>query len=191
VATGGPNPTRLYTRTGDGGETGLAGGSRVAKDSPRIRAFGTLDELGATLGLAEAQLPETADPIHALLVRLQHELFLAQAELAAAPGSAPFAHPIGARHVRRLEVELDQYSAGIDPIHTFVLPRGRAAGAALHLARTVARRAERELWTLNRTEPLRPELLQWLNRFSDLMFILALTVNRDQHVVEIPPDYSI
>jgi len=125
VATGGPNPTRLYTRTGDGGETGLAGGARIAKDSPRIRAFGTLDELGATLGVAEGLLPGSPDPLRELLVRLQHEVFLAQAEVATAPGTPLPAHRIEARHVARLEGELDRYTASIGPLRSFVLPRRR------------------------------------------------------------------
>jgi cob(I)alamin adenosyltransferase len=191
VATGGQNPTRLYTRTGDGGETGLAGGARVAKDAPRIRAFGTLDELGATLGLAQGLLPSPADPVQPLLLRLQHELFVAQAEVATGPGARAFPHRIEARHVLRLEAELDQYSEALEALHTFVLPRGPSGGAALHLSRTVARRAEREMWELNRTDPQRPELMQWLNRLSDLLFALALSVNRAQGVQEIAPDYTV
>jgi cob(I)alamin adenosyltransferase len=191
VATGGPNPTRLYTRTGDGGETALVGGTRVAKDAPRIRAFGTLDELGATLGFAQGLLPESTEPVRALLLRLQHELFVAQSEVATAPGRSPPAHRIEARHVARLESELDQFSGALDPLHSFVLPRGAGGGAALHVCRTVARRAEREMWELNRLEPQRPELMQWLNRLSDLLFALALTVNRTQGIREIAPDYSV
>ena len=191
MATGGPNPTRLYTRTGDGGETGLAGGARIAKDSPRIRAFGTLDELGATLGVAEGLLPGSPDPLRELLVRLQHEVFLAQAEVATAPGTPLPAHRIEARHVARLEGELDRYTASIGPLRSFVLPRGTPAAAAIHVSRTVARRAERALWELHRTEPLPPALMQWANRLSDLLFALALAVNQRARVPEIPPDYTV
>jgi cob(I)alamin adenosyltransferase len=191
VAPGGPIPTRLYTRTGDRGETALAGGSRVAKDSARIAAFGTLDELGAHLGFALAQLPAEAVPERQLLTRLQHELYLAQSELATPPGGRAPANRIEARHVLRLEADLDRYTATFEPIQTFVLSRGPRAGAALHVARAVARRAERELWSLNRAEPVRAELLQWTNRLSDLLFALALSVNRAQGEAEIPPDYSV
>jgi cob(I)alamin adenosyltransferase len=189
--TGGEDPTRLYTRTGDRGETGLAGGARVAKEAPRIRTYGTFDELGAHLGLAESFLPAEATEIAQLLVRLQHELFLAQAELATPPTTKSASHRIEARHVTGLEQEIDRFSSTFEPIHTFVLPRGSKAGAALHVARTVARRAERELWRLHRVEPQRPELLQWANRLSDLLFALALSTNRREGVREIPPDYSV
>jgi cob(I)alamin adenosyltransferase len=93
--------------------------------------------------------------------------------------------------VERLEHEIDEYSATIEPLHAFVLPRGRPGGAALHIARTVCRRAERELWTLNRTSPLPDELLRWLNRMSDLLFALALSVNRADGFAEVAPDYSV
>ncbi len=191
MATGGSFPTRLYTRTGDRGDTGLAGGARVAKESPRIRAFGSLDELGATLGLAAARLPESARSERDLVTRLQHEVFVAMSELAAAPGGPAPAHRIETRHVVRLEQELDRYTAALLPLTGFVLARGEGGGAELHLARTVARRSERELWALHREEPVRAELASWLNRLSDLLFALALTVNRSQHVVEISPDYAV
>ncbi|HEV2519050.1 MAG TPA: cob(I)yrinic acid a,c-diamide adenosyltransferase [Thermoplasmata archaeon] len=189
--TGGPSGTRLYTRTGDRGETGLAGGARVLKDSARITAFGTYDELGAALGLAEAFLPPPATALRALLVRLQHEIYIAQSELAVPPSSAPSKHRIEERHVRRLELDIDRYSARLEALHSFVLPRGSRAGAQLHVCRTLARRAERSLWRLNRESPLRTEILQWSNRLSDLLFALALHVNRIQKVAELPPNYSV
>jgi cob(I)alamin adenosyltransferase len=190
VATGGTNSTRLYTRTGDGGTTGLVGGARIGKDSPRIRAFGTLDELGAQLGVAGANLPGGFPEVAQLLLRLQHELSVAQAELATPPGAPAATHRIAARHVERLEDEIDQYSATFEPVHTFVLPRGNRGGAHLHVARTISRRAEREMWALHQVEPLRPEILQWINRLSDLLFALALSVNRHEGYVETPPDYA-
>ena len=190
MAPGGKDPTRLYTRTGDAGTTGLVGGARIAKDSLRIRAFGTLDELGAQIGVAAANLPGDLPDVAALLLRVQHELHLAQAELATPPGSAPPVHRIGERPVERLESEIDRVSATFEPVQSFVLPRGHAAGAQLHLARTVARRAERELWALHAAEPVRPELVRWLNRVSDLLFALALSVNRHEGFAETAPDYS-
>ncbi len=129
--------------------------------------------------------------MRALLIRLQHELYIAQGELAVPPGGPPPKYRIEERHVRRLELDIDKFSARLDPLHSFVLPRGTRAGAQLHVCRGIARRGERSLWRLNREAPLRPELLQWSNRLSDLLFALALTVNRIQKVVEIPPNYSV
>jgi cob(I)alamin adenosyltransferase len=190
VADGGPT-TRLYTRTGDRGETGLAGGTRVAKDSPRVRAYGTLDELGAHLGLALAEAPLSARGVRELLLRLQHEVFLAQTEVAAGPSAPPIPHPIDERHVGRLESDIDRFTDRSEPMRSFVLPGGSRLAAQLHVARTVARRAERELWSVHRTEPLRAVLLQWSNRLSDLLFALALASNQTEGVHEIPPDYSV
>ena len=191
MATGGPSPTRLYTRTGDRGTTGLVGGTRVRKDSPRIRAFGTLDELGAQLGVSLASLPDGFEGESALLRRLQHEIAIAQSELATPLGGPTPAHRIQPRHVGRLESEIDQYSATFEPVHTFVLPGGRLPGASLHLARTIARRAEREIWSLNEAEPVPEPLLQWVNRLSDLLFALGLLINRRQEFRETPPDYTV
>lgn len=166
------------------------GGARVAKDSPRIRAFGTFDELAAQLGVAEATLgPAAAEA--ALLRRLEHELFVAMSELATPPSAAAPRHRIEERHVRRLESEIDRLSADLEPLHSFALPRGAPAAAQLHVARTVARRAERELWNLHGVEPQRAELLEWANRVSDLLFALALAANRTAAVPETPPDYAV
>ena len=191
MATGGTTPTRLYTRTGDRGDTGLVGGARVAKDDPRIRAFGTLDELGAHLGLVATSAGPDARNLLPLLTRLQHELYIAQSELATPPGAKAPAHRIEPRHVERLEHEIDQYSATFEPVHSFVLPRGHAVGAQLHVARAVARRAEREVWALHRVTPQREPTLQWLNRLGDLLFALALSENRREQFAEIAPDYSV
>lgn len=191
MAAGGSGPTRLYTRTGDRGETGLAGGVRVAKDAPRITAFGTLDELGAHLGVVRALLDPNAQPFQTILLRLQNEVFIAQAELAVGPGHPPAAHPISDRHVERLEGEIDQLTALAGPVESFVLPGGRPAGAQLHVARTVARRAERTLWTLHRSEPLPSSLLRWMNRVSDLLFAMTLAVNHVDRYPDQPPDYSV
>ena len=191
MAAGGSSSTRLYTRTGDRGETGLSGGVRIAKDAPRIRAFGTLDEVGAHLGVALSALPPDGSPFRPVLERLQNELFIAQAELAAPPGGPPLAHRIDERHVQRLEQEIDQFTAMIDPLRAFVLPRGTPPAVHLHVARTVARRAERELWALHRHEALPEPLLAWSNRLGDLLFALALAVNRFQGFTETPPDYSV
>ncbi|HUZ80250.1 MAG TPA: cob(I)yrinic acid a,c-diamide adenosyltransferase [Thermoplasmata archaeon] len=190
MATGGTSDTRLYTRTGDRGETGLVGGTRIAKDSFRIGAYGTFDELAACLGVVETSLPDALSEVRALLRRLEHELFLAESELATPSGKAPPAGRIEARHVRRLEADIDRYSDAVRSLRTFVLPTGSPAAAYLHWARALARRAERELWRLHRTEPQSEELLQWSNRLGDLFFALALSANRALGVSEVPPDYS-
>lgn len=190
MAAGDESIPRLYTRTGDRGTTGLAGGARVAKDSERIRAYGTFDELGSQLGLVEAALPDSLEDARAVVRRLEHELFIAQSELAVAPGAKPAAHRIEARHVTRIEGDIDRFDAAHPELRSFVLPRGAPATAQLHVARTIARRAERELWTLNRLEPQRAELLEWTNRLSDLLFALALATNHALGVAEVAPDYT-
>jgi cob(I)alamin adenosyltransferase len=190
VAAGDESIPRLYTRTGDRGTTGLAGGARVDKDSARIRADGTFDELGAQLGLVDADLPESLEDARTTVRRLEHELYIAQSELAVAPGAKPPAHRIEARHVARLESDIDRFDAAHPELRSFVLPRGARVTAEIHAARTIARRAERELWALHRTEPQRAELLEWTNRLSDLLFALALAVNHSLGVAEVPPDYS-
>ncbi len=190
MATGGTSSTRLYTRTGDRGETALVGGTKVAKESARIEAYGTFDELAACLGVVESELPDALSEIRTLLRRLEHELFLAESELATHPGAVPPAGRIEARHVRRLEADIDRYSKAVESLRTFVLPTGTRAASYLHWARTVARRAERVLWRLHRTEPQRPELLQWANRLGDLFFALALSANQALGVAETPPDYD-
>ena len=190
MEAGGESIPRLYTRTGDRGTTGLSGGSRVEKDSPRIRAFGTYDELGAQLGIVVADLPAELVEIGTSVRRLEHELFIAQAEIAHPSSPRPPTHRIEERHVRRLEADIDRYDALHPQVHSFVLPGGSRTASELHLARSIARRAERELWTLHRTEPVRSELLQWANRLSDLLFALALTANQRLGVPEVPPDYS-
>ena len=116
-------------------------------------------------------------------------MFIAQGELAAVGGAS--AHRIAERHVLRLESEIDRLSEGLEPLRSFVLPRGTTAAADLHIARTVARRAERELWHLHESEPVSAELLQWANRLSDLLFALALSVNHSSRHREIPPDYTV
>ncbi len=171
--------TRIYTRTGDGGETGLFGGARVRKDHPRVSAYGTVDELNAALGVARA-----ADPgpeIDAILERLQHHLLDLGAELAtpgaASAGAAAHAPRVVAAWVDAMERDIDRFEDRLPPLHEFILPGGTPAAAALHLARTVARRAEREIVTLASRERLNPELLRFVNRLSDLLFVLARGAN--------------
>jgi cob(I)alamin adenosyltransferase len=140
--------------------------------------------------VAEAFLAD--HPQERLLVRrLAHEVFVANSEVAS-PGPTPqAAHRIDTRHLHRLEEETDRLTATLDPVHSFVLPRGAPGAAHLQYARTVARRAERDLWALHAEEPQREVLLQWANRLSSLLFALALAVNRADGLAEIPPDYSV
>jgi len=191
VAAGGESIARLYSRTGDRGTTALAGGARVDKDSLRVHAYGSFDELGAVLGLVEVELPPELVQIRAIVRRLQHELYIAQAQLATPPGGHPPKHRIEARHVERIESDIEKLKSSHARLRSFVLSGGSRPGALLHISRTIARRAERELWSLHRAEPLPPELLSWTNRLSGLLFALALATNRALGVAETPPDYSV
>ncbi len=190
MATGGESIPRVYTRTGDHGTTGLAGGTRIDKDSDRIRAYGTYDELGAQLGVTLSDLPAELATVRPVLERLRHELFVAQAELATPRARTP-RHKIDTAHVQRLERDIDRFQAELPPLHSFVLPGGSHPAAQLHIGRTISRRAETELLRLHRNEPVTPELMAWANRLSDLLFILALVANHRLGVREIPPDYSV
>ncbi len=189
MATGGESIPRVYTRTGDRGTTALAGGTRVDKDSDRIRAYGAYDELGGHLGVARADLPPELDRLRGVLTRLGHELFVAQSELAS--GDRPPRHRITAAHVTRLEQEIDHFLTEAPAIRSFVIPGGSRSAADLHVCRAVSRRAETELLRLHRSEPLSAELLAWANRLSDLLFVLALVANHAQGVNEVPPDYTV
>lgn len=163
--------SRIYTRTGDDGSTGLGDGSRVAKDAARVNAFGTVDEANSALGvLLAVPLPED---VQALLTRIQHQLFDLGGELCI-PGHAA----IQATDVTALEQQLDHYNAGLPALQEFILPGGGEAAARCHLVRTIVRRAERETVTLARLEPVRSEPLQYLNRLSDLLFVLARVLAR-------------
>lgn len=180
--------TRIYTRTGDAGETGLLGGRRVGKDHPRVEAYGTLDELNSVLGVARAFLKqekpqlEGVDPV---LEEFQHDLFALGAEVAS-PAGGQNVPRCTAEDVQRLERHIDRLDAGLPPLREFILPGGAVGGSLLHLARTVSRRAERRLVTLAKTETLNPELLRYLNRLSDLLFVLARSVNARMSAPETP-----
>jgi cob(I)alamin adenosyltransferase len=163
--------TKIYTRTGDDGTTGLADGTRVAKDAARIDAMGEIDELNSAVGLVLAEdLPAA---MRASLLEVQHDLLDMGGELC-----LPGHDIIGASHVSRLERELDALNATLPALKDFVLPGGSRAAAAAHLARTVCRRAERRLVALSRAESVPPLLLQYLNRLSDLLFVAARVLNR-------------
>jgi cob(I)alamin adenosyltransferase len=172
--------TRVYTRTGDRGETALVGGQRVPKDAPRIEAYGTVDELNAALGLARAfnaeRLAEGEAPrwLDEVLRRLQNELFDLGSELATPPEAAYAGmFRVGPEEVKALEALIDRCQRDLEPLRSFVLPGGGRLGAALHQGRTVCRRAEREVLRLSRGEPVGEWPLAYLNRLSDLLFVLS------------------
>lgn len=169
---------KIYTRTGDQGETGLFGGARVAKNDPRVEAYGTLDELNAQLGFARALTPP--QELESLLERLQADLFTLGAEVACTPGKTEqLSMPLlGEEDVTELEAAIDLHEAALPPLRTFILPSGSPAGAALHVARTVCRRAERAVLSVSDARPL---VLIYLNRLSDLLFVLA---RRASHLAE-------
>lgn len=163
--------SRIYTRTGDDGSTGLGDGSRVGKDDARVAAFGTVDEANSALGvLLAVPLP---DDVRTLLTTLQHQLFDLGGELCI-PGHAAMSDA----DVDALERHLDHYNATLPALREFILPAGGEAAARCHLARCIVRRAERETVALSRIQPVRPQALHYLNRLSDLLFVLARVLAR-------------
>ena len=171
--------SKIYTRTGDDGTTGLGDGSRLRKDSARVEAYGTVDELNSAIGVLLA-VPDLPQAVSACLTEVQHELFDMGGELC-----IPGLSVITAEHVARLEKSLDDFNDPLPPLKEFILPGGGPAAAACHLARTVARRAERRVWTLTKTETVSPEVAKYLNRLSDLLFVLARVLARHERGVEV------
>jgi len=169
---------KIYTKTGDAGDTGLFGGARVGKDHPRVAAYGDVDELNALLGVVKSQAAEPA--LARLLGDLQRDLFALGAQLAdptARVGAKRAKAAIGARHVTRLERAIDAREDRLPALRAFILPGGSTTGAFLHLARTVCRRAERAVVALCRQSAIDPTVLVYLNRLSDLLFVLARAEN--------------
>jgi cob(I)alamin adenosyltransferase len=166
--------SKIYTRTGDDGTTGLGDGSRVPKDGARVEAYGCVDEANSAIGviLAVAGLPAG---VSELLTRVQHELFDLGGELC-----IPGHRAIQSSHVAALEEALDAFNETLPPLKEFILPGGGPAAAACHLARAICRRAERRTWTLARAETVAPEPLQYLNRLSDLLFVLSRVLARHE-----------
>ena len=183
---------RVYTRGGDKGETGLAGGQRVPKDSLRIEAYGTVDELNATIGVARATAEEsiaghgTLAELDAILKRVQHELFNVGSILATLPQDV---HPRQARvtevEIAQLEAEIDRMNAVLPALRSFVLPGGCRLNADLHVCRTVCRRAERIAVALSRQEPIDGEIIRYLNRLSDALFVWSRWASHTLGVPEI------
>lgn len=166
--------SRIYTRTGDDGSTGLGDGSRVSKDAARVEAYGTVDETNAQIGLLRAMLVADHDA-QVMLEHIQHDLFDAGGELCI-PGHSL----VTAAYATRLEAAIDQINASLPPLKDFILPGGSPAAAQAHVARTVARRAERRVQTLASREAVSPLVLQYLNRLSDYLFVLARQLAREQ-----------
>ena len=163
--------SKIYTRTGDDGSTGLGDGTRVSKDSARVTAYGTVDEANSAIGVVlAADLP---DDVRDLLVAVQHQLFDLGGELCI-PGHAA----IFDADIQRLEDRLDHFNADLPALKDFILPGGGPAAAYCHLARTICRRAEREAVTLSHHDAVRPEAIRYLNRLSDLLFVLARVLAR-------------
>ena len=164
--------SKIYTRTGDDGSTGLGDGTRVAKENLRVEAYGTVDEANSALGVI-VSVPALPPEIRRCLTAIQHDLFDLGGELCI-PGHVM----IGAAHIDRLEKELDGFNAELPALKEFILPGGGQAASACHLARAVTRRAERRCWSLARVESVSPEALKYLNRLSDLLFVVARVLAR-------------
>lgn len=170
--------TKIYTRTGDDGSTGLGDGTRVPKDSVRVEAYGTVDELNSMIGLLLCEA--LGDDVRAALTDIQHTLFDLGGELCI-PGRSVLTEA----QVTDLENILDQLNASLAPLKEFILPGGTRAAALCHLARTVCRRAERRVYTLSRGEPVSPVTLKYLNRLSDLLFVMARAMNQASGVPDV------
>jgi cob(I)alamin adenosyltransferase len=170
---------RIYTKVGDGGDTRLVGGQKVRKSGARIDAYGTIDELSAAIGLARTVLaqpeaPEGAGELAAVLGRIQNELFNLGSELATLPGDLRAGQPvIEARHVTALEREIDGWNANLPELRSFVLPGGGIAAAYLHLARTICRRGERLIVALADAEAVGAQVIPYVNRLSDALFVMS------------------
>jgi cob(I)alamin adenosyltransferase len=179
-----PRLTKIYTRKGDEGMTALGGGQRVAKDAQRVTAYGTVDELNSALGLALAQglVPRLAET----LPLLQNELFHLGSDLCFLEADKQQYHlpQIEDHHVTRLEGWIDELTAVVGPLENFILPGGAVGAAQLHLARTICRRAERDVITLAAAEPVGAYVIQYLNRLSDLLFVMARYENYERGVAE-------
>jgi len=175
---------KIYTKTGDSGETGLWGGLRIAKDAARVQAYGTVDECNATIGVARASGLEAG--LDAILAHIQDQLFVVGADLAT-PGESANVPRIGIEEIAFLEQSIDALEEQLEPLKQFILPGGTPAAAQLHLARTVCRRAERCVVSLARQEQaLNEQVGMYLNRLSDCLFVLARAANARAGVADVP-----
>lgn len=171
--------SKIYTRTGDDGTTGLGDGTRVAKDDLRVAAFGDTDEANSAIGMVLA-VRDIPDEVRRCLVEVQHKLFDLGGELA-----APGYRAIDQTHIDWLEQQLDGFNDHLPPLKEFILPGGGPAAAACHLARTITRRAERNVWTLAKRDAIPAELTMYLNRLSDLLFVIARILARHEGGTEV------
>lgn len=174
--------SKIYTKTGDDGETSLGDGSRAPKDHPRVTAYGSVDELNAVLGLVASSASPLDDSCQQLLKSIQNDLFDVGADLCLpeTPDEPPDkVLRVSAHQAQRLEQAIDRLNERLQPLHSFVLPGGASCAAWCHLARTVCRRAERDVVTLARKETVNPQVVIYLNRLSDLLFVLARISNND------------
>lgn len=170
--------SKIYTRTGDDGTTGLGDGSRVAKDSARVEAYGSVDEANSAIGMVlAAAVPDT---IRACLTDVQHDLFELGGELCIPGHSA-----VTEAYIDRLEHDLDKFNGDLPRLKEFILPGGGQAAAACHLARAIVRRAERRVLSLASVEDVRPEIVKYLNRLSDLLFVIARVLARKESGQEV------
>ncbi|MHC4996237.1 MAG: cob(I)yrinic acid a,c-diamide adenosyltransferase [Planctomycetota bacterium] len=177
---------KIYTRSGDDGTTGLFGGDRTVKDSQRVEAYGTIDELNACLGLAAAT-PDIPTALLTIVGRLQAELFEIGANLCTPPGKPNEHIPhVSAAHITQIENDIDTLSVPLPEMKHFILPGGSELAARLHLARTVCRRAEREIIALSREEEVAPLIVTYTNRLSDLLFVMARAANQAAGVEDVP-----
>ena len=171
--------SKIYTRTGDDGSTGLGDGARVPKEHLRVEAYGTVDEANSAVGVVLA-VPGLPAGVVAALTEIQHDMFDLGGELC-----IPGHRAITAAYVERLERTLDGFNENLPPLKDFILPGGGPAAAACHVARTVTRRAERRVWALARAESVAPEVPQYLNRLSDLLFVIARVLARHENGSEV------
>ncbi len=174
---------KIYTKTGDKGDTGLWGGKRVSKDSARIQTYGTVDECNAVLGIARAAWSDS--PLDQMLAELQNQLFVLGSDLAS-PLESQNVPRIQDQQVSWLEEQIDTLEQDLAPLTQFILPGGTAQAAQLHLARTVCRRAERWAVSLRQTESVNPPALIYLNRLSDLLFVAARAANQAAKISDVP-----
>ncbi|MFB6247522.1 MAG: cob(I)yrinic acid a,c-diamide adenosyltransferase [Salinibacter sp.] len=179
-------PDRIYTRTGDDGTTSLFGGERVGKGNARIDAYGTVDEANSVVGLARSHLRDQpgAERLDPVLDDVQEELFVVGADLATPVDSKPLVPRVEDDHVSRVEDRIDSFDADLAPLKSFVLPGGSPAGASLHSARTICRRAERLVVQASASTPINETTKVYLNRLSDLLFVLARWANKQAGVRE-------
>lgn len=177
---------KIYTRSGDEGMTGMLGPRRVFKDNPRIDAYGTVDELNAVIGLIRSDMND--DNIDLLLKEVQEDLFVLGSALADPDPKGPFFHAITTNHVSRLERAIDSMQEELEPLKSFILPGGSKPASQTHLARTICRRAERDVVSLHHIEhePVDPVTIVYLNRLSDFLFVMARLINLRAGIADVP-----